>query len=420
MKKKFMILILLFSTSLVFANLRLLRINYKKGLNYYKNGNYVKSVVHLLDVLKNTSINNYAVLSSKVYLLLGKSYNLLSDFNNAEYYLFQLFRNTPINRYFKEGLLEIGKTYTLSKKYTKAIQVYNYIEEKFNEPNFVSESIYLKGEVYLLKQDMGEAIEQFKRIVSHYKNTKRYQDARMRLMQLGYLRDSSGENSPPPENSERFNTVKKNKKNVRVENVNESGLTEEERKALELAEKKKRENENQKKKQQIKKNKNKVVKKQDIPEGTGKKIEKKHENTVSEKKITPEKPKLDNEKKRVVIPDISFPSDRTYYPSDSGFARKLRYDLLKGIKNLSERDLRKLESRLRLLEKRERELTRLRKELLAFHKLLLTKDRLLALKKKTLEELSKELKSKQSRLLLLMKLNKNFKNIKNKLENDGE
>lgn len=471
MKRITIIILMIIFTNILYANTRLLRINYKIALKYYKSGNYTKSTVHLIDALKNPSINKRVTMRSKVYLLLARSYNLLGHYNNAEYYLYQLFRNTPINRYYKEGLLEIGKTYILSKNYDKSIQVYNYIIQKFNDRNFVSEALFLKGEAYLLKNDIAETINQFEIIINNYKNTKRYQDAKLRLMQLGYLKKPG---SNKTNIKERFKNVNKTNK-IPIKNIENGSLTKEEREALARAEeakqkekdefaklKKQRQKEIERLKKErqqaiekLKKEKNAVIKKlreqrlaeleklkkirqlseqekqklKELKEQQQKDKEKNKtenkpdtvKNTGSDNKPdkTPKEPVI-KENTKPVIPDISFPSDRTYYPSDSGFARKLRYDLLKGIKNLSEKDLMKLESRLRLLEKRERELTRLRKELFAFHKLLLTKDRVLSLKKRTLKELSKKLKNKEERLLLLMNLKKKLKNIETNIKKDGK
>ncbi len=547
MKKIVIILISLFIGTAVFANSRLLKISYNKAVRYYKTGNYRASTIYLLDALKNRSINRRVILRSKVYLLLGKCYNLMNDFNKAEYYLYQLFRNTPINRYYKEGLLEIGKTYSLSKNYNKSIEVYKYIEQKFSDREFLSEAIFLSGEIYLLKGDKYSAVNQFRRVTWYYKNSKRYVDARMRLISLGYLKKTPGGYTGVPE---KFKPIDNNRRIT----INNNGLTEEERRALLEAEKAKirekererlaeiarlkelerqkeierqreilrqkelerqrKERERQKELERERKElerqrreleKQKLISKQKELERQRQKEKEKERERQRElerermslkerelalkKELELQKEKLrqselekENAKQREAekdkqlallkkekqaqiallkreierlkelerqrkltqntgnknrggnngtpaepntgrktqesIPDISFPSDRTYYPSDSGFARKLRYELLKGIKNLSVKDLRKLESRLRLLEKRERELTGLRRELMAFHKLLLTKDRLLSLKRSTLTELSRELQKKEERILLLMNLSKVMKKIK--IKKSGE
>ena len=159
--------IILIFTLTLFSSIRLAKANYFKALRYYKKGNYSQSIVHLNSVLKNRVINRYVTLKVKTFLMLGKNYNLLGDYRNAEYYLFQVFKNTPINKYYKEALLEIGQTYILSKRYKRAIQVYEYVARKFLDKEFLSESYYLKGEVLMLMRKFRSAAKMYIKVLNN-------------------------------------------------------------------------------------------------------------------------------------------------------------------------------------------------------------------------------------------------------------
>ncbi len=437
--------LLLFSFQL-FSHSRIADLHYQRAIYYYKKNNFSGCVIQLLNVIRNRNTSQRLELLTKSLLLLGKSYNYLGNYNSAEFYLYQVFKNTPINKYYKEALLEIAKTFTLAKKYKKAYEVYQYIEDRFTEQNYLSEAVFQKGELALVLQDSARAIDYFKKIVFDYRNTHRYNDALMRLRQLGYIREGSRLSTQAPEQIYR----PRPQQQIPIERIPEPvGLSPEERQAIDAAHAQGQQTiaqaqsqqqttalpqtttTQQAASQQTGTGQQQTTQQPATATGTGQQQtgtqttaasqttgqQTTPQNTTTGQQTVQVQPQPQNsgmgrtipaepvqETPPPRMPDISFPSSRSYYPAEQSFSDRLRTDFLRGITNLSERDIQKLEARLRLLEERERELARIQKELQAFYHLLKTKDKILLLKAQALDTMRNQLTIKEQKILQLIKL----------------
>jgi tetratricopeptide (TPR) repeat protein len=473
--RKYILISVLFLSVNAFSNIAILKANYKKAIDYYNIKNYTKAASYFLSVIRSSSSRKKPKIKAVSLLMLGKCYNKTGMYNAAEYYLYQIFRNTPMNKYYKEGLLEIAKTFIFSRRYKKAIEVYNYIDTKFHDYKYLSEAMYLKGEVYLLLRNKPKAVLSYKYIVENYPNTKRYSYAKKRLKELisgeqtsAETIGSSGNQSPQAASglstqgsttasgsaatgstnipdrtqidvpTEEFYNQARELEAAKLKLSELERLLSEAKKELNASktslENAKEEIERLKKTntENINRHREEIRRLQGgnsqttVPAtgtsasssaNTGSTAASANNRASSSNNTgssasntgrtgatsrpTPVEPRREER-----VPDIRFPSFRSYYPPNEGFARRLRYDFLRGISNLSEEDLKKLEARLRLLERRESELARIRKELTAFHRLLIAKDRLLFLKQKALTLLKKQIKQKEDAVLKLMKLKK--------------
>lgn len=174
----FILILLIFFTSIAYAESDQPNTILNKGINYFKTGIYDQAVLNFRNIILNPEdIKEKA----DAYFWIAKSYIALKKYSNADRNLEYFILNYPNHPYYSEAVYQKGRLLYLEDDYENSIQVLQGFINQFKDSPFVSNAYYWIGEDLYSTGHIEDSLKMFKKIIKDYPDSYKVEAARYKI-----------------------------------------------------------------------------------------------------------------------------------------------------------------------------------------------------------------------------------------------
>jgi len=159
---------------------------YNRGEIYFNIYYYYSALDEFNRILQGDYLDNLPPeLHSKTLFKKGMCYYKLGDYNQSKDYLLLSYEKSPSSSLADDSLYYMGRALTNLNLDADAISYYQKLVELFPTSNYSDDALYRIGRIYFFKEDFQNAASYFQRVFDQYPNGDMLSNA---LWELGWIK----------------------------------------------------------------------------------------------------------------------------------------------------------------------------------------------------------------------------------------